>query len=230
MIRRPYSERLRDPRWQRRRLEVMARAKFRCESCGCARSFLHVHHKEYRRGRAPWDYPDDLLACLCESCHETAHGRGQKPDAAPAVARGNLVRQAIGLLVHFPAAGALVVAPEAVGDLDRPGVPLLLELLAQLREDPVSSTGALLERWRGRPEHAPLSRLASGERLALDTESAARDIRWSLERIAADHALDRMLRLAEKARTKPLSDEEKERLANLLRASRGLPPRAAQCS
>jgi DNA primase len=137
---------------------------------------------------------------------------------APAAAgRGNLVRQAISLLVHHPAAGARIPVAEALEGLDRPGVPLLLELLAQLREDPVSSTGALLERWRGRPEYAPLSRLAAGECLVPDAEAAVPEIRSALERLVSDHALDRLQVLQEKAGVEPLSADEKTELQELLR-------------
>jgi hypothetical protein len=63
-------ERYKDPRWQRRRLEVMARAEFRCEGCEATEKTLNVHHKIYRRGAMPWDYADHELSCLCEECHE----------------------------------------------------------------------------------------------------------------------------------------------------------------
>ncbi len=148
---------------------------------------------------------------------DTASQRAARP--APAVAgRGNLVRQAISLLVHHPAAGAGIPVAEALEGLGRPGVPLLLELLAQLREDPVASTGALLERWRGRPEHAPLSRLAAGECLVADAEAAAAEIRSSLERLVTDHVLDRLQALEEKSRAEPLTAEEKTELQGLLRS------------
>jgi DNA primase len=148
---------------------------------------------------------------------DTAVQRAARPSPA-AAGRGNLVRQAISLLVHHPAAGARIPVAEALEGLDRPGVPLLLELLAQLREDPVASTGALLERWRGRPEHAPLSRLAAGECLVADAEAAAAEIRSSLERLVADHALDRLQALEEKSRAEPLTAEEKAELQRLLRS------------
>lgn len=63
-------ERYKDPRWQRRRLEVMARAEFRCEACEATEKTLNVHHKIYRRGAMPWDYADHELSCLCDECHE----------------------------------------------------------------------------------------------------------------------------------------------------------------
>ena len=68
-----YSEKLKDPRWQKRRLEIMQRDSFACCKCKDAASTLHVHHKEYRKGKAPWDYPDELLETLCFRCHEGIH-------------------------------------------------------------------------------------------------------------------------------------------------------------
>jgi hypothetical protein len=64
-----YSEKLKDPRWQRKRLEIMQRDEFRCVQCKDAESTLNVHHVYYRRGRDPWDYPNYLLVTLCEDCH-----------------------------------------------------------------------------------------------------------------------------------------------------------------
>jgi hypothetical protein len=70
VLRRSYSEKLRDPRWQKKRLQVMEKAGFRCERCGRADRTLDVHHGFYARGLDPWDYPDDTLWCLCsEECH-----------------------------------------------------------------------------------------------------------------------------------------------------------------
>lgn len=68
-----YAEPLKDPRWQRRRLEILDRADFTCQRCGCTSRTLHAHHKHYLKGRKPWEYEDDLLECLCELCHEDAH-------------------------------------------------------------------------------------------------------------------------------------------------------------
>ena len=65
-----YSEKLRDPRWQKLRLEVMSRAGFGCENCGDKNSTLHIHHSYYVSKRDPWEYPIGSLSCLCENCHE----------------------------------------------------------------------------------------------------------------------------------------------------------------
>lgn len=68
----PYYEKLKDPRWQKRRLEVMERAGFKCEWCSDESETLNVHHWFYDKGKEPWEYDTGHLACLCESCHEKA--------------------------------------------------------------------------------------------------------------------------------------------------------------
>ena len=70
-----YWQKLKDPRWQRKRLEVMERSDFACEICGDKESTLNVHHKEYFKGREPWDYLPEQLAVLCEECHENLHDK-----------------------------------------------------------------------------------------------------------------------------------------------------------
>jgi 5-methylcytosine-specific restriction endonuclease McrA len=66
-----YADKLKSPKWQKRRLEIMQRDMFRCRRCGSDDKQLHVHHiyydKEYKE---PWDYPDHLLTTICNDCHE----------------------------------------------------------------------------------------------------------------------------------------------------------------
>lgn len=64
-----YSEKLRDPRWQKKRLEILELAKFTCKLCGSTTKELHVHHGFYESGKSPWDYPAWALHCLCVDCH-----------------------------------------------------------------------------------------------------------------------------------------------------------------
>jgi Zn finger protein HypA/HybF involved in hydrogenase expression len=69
---RSYFDLLRDPQWQKKRLEVMQRATFKCEQCEDGKSTLNVHHSYYEKGLMPWEYPDESLHCLCEPCHQEA--------------------------------------------------------------------------------------------------------------------------------------------------------------
>ena len=68
-----YSEQLRDPRWQKKRLEVLNASGWKCSLCGTSTETLHVHHKIYLTGRDPWEYEAGQLAVLCESCHDEVH-------------------------------------------------------------------------------------------------------------------------------------------------------------
>jgi hypothetical protein len=65
-----YSELLRDPRWQKKRLEILQRDKFTCRSCQDTTTTLHVHHSYYQKGNMPWEYPNSSLITLCAPCHE----------------------------------------------------------------------------------------------------------------------------------------------------------------
>jgi DNA primase len=144
--------------------------------------------------------------------------RPARPIPAAMAGRGNLVRQAISLLVHYPAAAAGLPMVDALARVDRPGVPLLVELLSLLREDPPASMAALLERWRDRPEHGPLSKLAAGECLVADTEAATAEIRSAIERLLDEDMVGRLEALQVKAREMPLSQEEKLEIQSLIRA------------
>lgn len=68
-----YREQLLHPNWQRKRLEIMQRDDFACKCCYDEETTLHVHHKQYVKGRMAWDYPNEELVTLCESCHEQMH-------------------------------------------------------------------------------------------------------------------------------------------------------------
>lgn len=68
-----YAQQLRHPNWQRRRLERLAVADFQCEDCGDGDNTLNVHHPRYFKGRKAWEYADDELQVLCETCHHDHH-------------------------------------------------------------------------------------------------------------------------------------------------------------
>ena len=70
-----YSEKLRDPRWQKLRLEIMGRDEFRCRLCRSKEKTLNVHHSYYSKGANPWDYPNDSLVTVCEGCHKLMESR-----------------------------------------------------------------------------------------------------------------------------------------------------------
>ena len=68
-----YSEKLKDPRWQQKRLKVMERDGWACVDCGEKKKSLSVHHSYYVTGRMPWMYPMWSLQTLCSDCHKERH-------------------------------------------------------------------------------------------------------------------------------------------------------------
>jgi hypothetical protein len=62
----------RDPRWQKKRLEVLERTEWCCQACGDGEKELHVHHAYYTGSKKPWEYPDESLSALCNDCHKYA--------------------------------------------------------------------------------------------------------------------------------------------------------------
>lgn len=67
-----YAEKLKNPKWQKKRLEILSRDNFKCAYCGDDTSTLHVHHEIYI-GKNPWDTPDEHLITLCDDCHYVEH-------------------------------------------------------------------------------------------------------------------------------------------------------------
>ncbi len=68
-----YSESLKDPRWQKKRYDILIRDDWTCQICGAKSKTLHVHHNIYEKGKKPWEYSDYQLITLCRDCHEYEH-------------------------------------------------------------------------------------------------------------------------------------------------------------
>ncbi len=68
-----YAEKLKDPRWQRKRLLIFERDNWTCLRCNSKTNNLQVHHKKYFPGCDPWEYEDRFLETLCVNCHEIEH-------------------------------------------------------------------------------------------------------------------------------------------------------------
>ncbi len=131
--------------------------------------------------------------------------------------RRNLVRQSIHLLVHYPQIADKVPDPAGIAGLDRPGIPLLLELIHSLQERPCATTGALLERWRERPDVEHLSKLAALECHIPDPAGAAKELVGAIRHLADEGAFVRREHLLSKHAREGLSEAEKVELQALLR-------------
>ncbi len=68
-----YSEKLRSPEWQKKRLLVMERDGWKCKRCTDGTTMLAVHHKYYLPNTEPWEYPDECYETVCDPCHKKEH-------------------------------------------------------------------------------------------------------------------------------------------------------------
>ncbi len=151
----------------------------------------------------------------------------RRPRHRQGTGRGNLVRQAITLLLHYPAIAAEVATPEVLHDLDRPGVALLIELLDSLRGTPHITTAGILERWREHPSGGHLAKLATVESF-VDAQGAAAELGNIMSRLALEERpRERADFLLAEARTRALEPAEKTELRDLL-ARIEPPPQAGQ--
>jgi DNA primase len=123
-----------------------------------------------------------------------------------------LIRRAIALIVQYPSIAALLPPlPDVLKSLKEPGIEVLLTLLAQLHNNPMS-TGQLLELWRDTKEGRALAQLAM-----LDEITAGDNIQQELEDVC-DRLLDLYLqqRLDSLLNQHQLNLEEKQELQFLL--------------
>jgi DNA primase len=146
-------------------------------------------------------------------------GREQEGRVGTSAGRGNLLRQAIVLVLHHPTAAAAVKDVAALGCIDRPGVAVLQELLQQAAAVSNPTTAMLLERWRDRAEYARLAELATLQPLVADGQAAADELQMAVRKLLEEYGpgrrMDELLRKAEES---GLNIEEKAELSTLLKA------------
>jgi DNA primase len=127
---------------------------------------------------------------------------------------GSLVRKAVALLLRKPSLAGQQHDYAELRALESPGVPLLIDMLDLLRNNPHFTTGTVLERWRDHQFGRYLARLAQEEALVpaerLDEEFS--DAMRRLRRQCLEQQIGRL-------KSKPpgsLSQEDKDRLKQLL--------------
>jgi DNA primase len=124
--------------------------------------------------------------------------------------RGGLVRQAIVRLLHYPAIAAQVTPAERAGlnGSEEPGVPLLRDLLDDLRERPAQIPAQVIQRWDGREGAESLPKLLEREEVITDAPAAAQELRAALVKLADQAAGRRLEALEAKSRTGHLEPNE----------------------
>ncbi len=141
--------------------------------------------------------------------------------------RGTLLSQAIGLVLHHPAAAGAMTDRDRLAAIEAPGVSVLHELLGQAAATDHPTTAMLLERWRDRPEFARLTALAAAPPLVADPQAAASELATAVEKLAEEFGAGRrMNELLRKAEELGLNLDEKAELSLLLKTKSrpGAPP------
>jgi DNA primase len=149
-----------------------------------------------------------------ESAHATSAVRRSTPSPGNAPRR-TLVRSAIAMLLAEPALAQEVTLPYAFATLDKPGIPLLTELLDFLQERPGINTALLLEHFAARDESMALQKLALTE-FPGEPEALRAEFTDAIRKLAEQTTQQRLDGLIRKQSEGGLDDADKNELRALL--------------
>ena len=130
----------------------------------------------------------------------------------------SVIRRAITLIVHFPAA-AQHVDIEKLGGISKPGGELLRELIETVQCDPNITTAGLLERFRNDAEGQHLGKLAAMEIPESEDFDAEAELTECIAQLGLAARRERTAFLIEKQRVGELSTSERDELRELTRGS-----------
>jgi DNA primase len=165
--------------------------------------------------------PDRLLRAVSvpfKTPAVTVAAKSAHSSEVNSVGRGSLVRQTIQNLLHFPQAAAVLQTVDALRRLEKPGMPLLIELIELLQAQPDLSPAALLERWRSREEFQYIDKLFLKGPVAVDLVTAKDEVKKAVERmIAEEFPQQRFDELMQGFHLGALSEADKQELRDLTR-------------
>ncbi len=137
----------------------------------------------------------------------------EPPRTLPLAGRSTLVRQAIGLVLHYPQRAADAAIPAGLENVPLAGTGLLLRLLETTRSHPQINSAGLLERFRDDPDGRHLGKLLAHP--PQDEEDVATAVlNDCLARILDLHRRRRRAELT--ARSGQLTEEEKAEYHRLI--------------
>ena len=131
------------------------------------------------------------------------------------VGRGDLMRQAIAMLLQYPSVAAEAGDTDWVHGREGGGYRILGQLLDEAAANPNISTAGLIEKHRDTKEAAALMKLAALETL-VDRDIAASEFRDLLKKLRREGDAQRLDQLLNLARTNALDDGMKAELKMLL--------------
>ena len=141
-----------------------------------------------------------------------------RPQAATQAGKPSLVRRAITLILHEPAAAERIDIEKLAG-VAKPGIDLLHDLVETIQSHPNISTAGLLERFRNDSEGQHLGKLIGVELPGSDEFDTAAELADCVARLALAARRERIDLLIEKQRLENLSAAERDELRELTRGS-----------
>lgn len=210
-----YAELLKKPQWQKRRLQMLEKADWRCVECGAEDQQLHVHHKRYIAGAKPWEYGDEDLAVLCEQCHEKAHGiEPEHPRPGMRRNRPSTTNTLLRLVMQHPTWGARLPV-SLIPDDSAEG--RALAALVRIKPASGGGLGSVLDRFRGTPHAETLARVAA-EMVDAEFDESVTEALFSgaARKLQSDALRCEISSLLQKDRDGRLTSEDRERMAALL--------------
>lgn len=221
-----YAELLKKPQWQKRRLQMIEAADWKCVECGAEERQLHVHHRRYIAGAMPWEYADEDLAVLCEQCHDKAHGLH---DARPHARRRPrpTINTLLRLVIQHPTWASKVPAWAVPCDCDEGRALLAIIDLLNLGEPiPMGGLGALVERFRDTQHGETLARVAAELVDAEFDEAVVEDLfSDTLRKVYSDSVGGEIAALLQQDRESGLDEAQRKQLSGLLMEKRSLAAR-----
>jgi len=149
--------------------------------------------------------------------------RGARPLQKKSGAQQTLspVRRAITLLLMRPELGRLPDLPLEWRGFDAPGISLLAQLLEIVQVQPNLKAAQIIERWRGEPTFQHLERIWSRSAELPTPESGMEfEFRGALQRLVEQSREQETTQLLERVGTGEASEQEKQRLGQLLSAKK----------
>lgn len=158
------------------------------------------------------------------------HPRSQQEDSLPqasasgtlnSAGRGSLVRQAIQHVLQYPQAALGIQQLQELQKVNKPGVTLLVQLLAEVQAHPELTTAGLLERWRERPDYHYIDKLFLKDAIATSAQAAVNELKDTVSRLLAEQFPQvRFDELMHRFHLGALSQDEKQELRELTQRRR----------
>lgn len=219
-----YKALLQLPQWQKKRLEVLEAAGWKCSECGAEDRQLQVHHKRYIAGAKPWECESDDLAVLCDRCHEAEHGisaprQPKSPRRWPTTGATllRLVMQRPALIARIPLEAVPADTPEGCA---------LAGIAAKFGDGKAPFPGGasdLLECFRNTECEGALSEAAgSAADDEFDDAGAEGLIEDTIRKVESDKIGNQIADILQKDREGGMGEEGRARLSSLLVLKRQL--------